>query len=85
MISRRHSIERFADFDIAQVRSNHEAGVGEGLNLRLDSFNNALCTISYVDYGDTRPHIDDGVSIDIDDNSATCSFNNYRNGESKGT
>ena len=69
MITRSQSIEGLADFDVAGVRRDHEAGVGEVSGLPLDALHHQGMGIAHGRDGDAGAQVDEGVAIDIDDHA----------------
>jgi hypothetical protein len=72
VVARGEPVERLRDRDVALVRRDHEAGVRERLDLRLHGGDDARRAVAHGGDGDARAQVDQGVAVDVDDDTACC-------------
>jgi hypothetical protein len=62
--------ERGAHVHVAVVRRDHEAGVGERLDLRGDVPDHRRCRVADRGHGDAGPEVDQRVPVHVDEDAA---------------
>ena len=62
---RRHRIELLGQFDEGRIGRDHEAGVGEGVELLLDALHHRGMAVAGVDHGDAAAEIDEAAALDV--------------------
>ncbi len=64
------TVESFGDLDVALVRVDHEAGVGEGLELGLRGLDHAGVRVAGRGHGDSRSEVDELVAVGVLEDAA---------------
>ena len=70
VVARRQPVERLAHVDVALVRRDHEAGVGEAGDLLLHPGDHGVGRVADVDHRDARAEVDQRVAVDVDEHAA---------------
>ena len=78
MITGSQSRQLLAHLDVALVWRDHEAGVGERGDLRLDPFDQLGGSVADRRHRDAGSHIDQRVSVDVHQDAATASRDENR-------
>src|SRR5262249_12601724 len=68
--ARRALVQRLADFEVARIRRDLEAGVQESVRLLGDRFDDCGVTVAHIDDGNTGTQIDEPVAVDVFDDRA---------------
>ena len=75
VITGRESVQRFTHFDVSLIGRDHEARVREQGDLILHAGYDLGIGVTHRCHGDSRAQVDQVVAIDINQDSASCSFN----------